>query len=646
MFTVIGYHIGSRTKGGFLGVDVFFVLSGYLITSLLVGERMRSGSIDLARFWAHRARRLFPALLLLVASAAVVIALQDQVEDYAARRADLLSTLFYVANLHFINVGQSYFAQFQGVSPLEHMWSLSIEEQFYLAWPLLVLGLTWAARRRQSVLLIATGLAALASAAWMGFVYTGADPTRAYIGTDTRAHELLIGALLAIAVLQHPALLTSVRARRAAMIAGPVAALAVGAAFFVVSDHSASYYRGGAALFCVAVAVGLWAIETLPDGPVARALSWRPVVWVGTISYGLYLWHWPLVQWLRDPDLIVNSRVRQLVEVSLAFVIAAASFYLVERPIRRGRLPWVGWSGRRLALVTPVVFALVAGLSLAAVRVKPHSIEAQVGDESVQYCPDDSPQPEHGYRWCERVAGKEGGFAVATAGDSTSVALDPGMRAVARERGWRYVQAGINGCSIVPIPFPSDISDPASVAEARRCLPGASGLLRDVAGRVHPDLWIVSDRWMLTTAVAPDGRARPPEDSRLQSEIRVQLRRRLQQLTQRGAQVVMLMPIPGGPPVRCAKHPEDDACHSSDVTTANPQVVRGRRLIRQAVAGLAPAVVTVDVTDLVCPGGTCPAAIKGTLVRYDTVHYTATFSRRIVPQILDRARSAGTRLED
>ncbi len=164
------------------------------------------------------------------------------------------------------------------------------------------------------------------------------------------------------------------------MIAGPVAALAVGAAFFVISDHSASYYRGGAALFCFAVAAAFCAIETLPARPPARALSSRPLLWIRTISYGLYLWHWPLVQWLSDPDLIVYSRFRQLVEVSLTFVFAAASFYLVERPIRRGRLPCVCSSSQRLALVTPIVFALVTSLSLATVRVKPHSIETQVSD--------------------------------------------------------------------------------------------------------------------------------------------------------------------------------------------------------------------------------------------------------------------------
>jgi peptidoglycan/LPS O-acetylase OafA/YrhL len=138
VLAVIGYHLGSHLPGGFLGVDIFFVLSGYLITALLLQQRSRSRSVDFAGFWARRARRLLPALLILVTTVAVVTGHSASVATFSARRADLLSTIFYFANWHFIAVGQSYFAHFSGTSPLEHMWSLSIEEQFYLVWPLVI----------------------------------------------------------------------------------------------------------------------------------------------------------------------------------------------------------------------------------------------------------------------------------------------------------------------------------------------------------------------------------------------------------------------------------------------------------------------------------------------------------------------------
>src|SRR5436309_2477777 len=213
VLAVIGYHVGSRLPGGFLGVDVFFVLSGYLITTLILRERAARGRIDLARFWARRARRLLPAGLLLVAACALMTTHNVPVSEFEARRGDMLATVFYYANWHFIAASESYFALFVGRSPLEHTWSLAIEEQFYVLWPLLVMSIGLLRPGvRASLGLIVAGVAA--SAAWMVAIYDPTNPTRAYIGTDTRAHTLLIGALLAVVLFGRPGLLTSDRARR------------------------------------------------------------------------------------------------------------------------------------------------------------------------------------------------------------------------------------------------------------------------------------------------------------------------------------------------------------------------------------------------------------------------------------------------
>jgi peptidoglycan/LPS O-acetylase OafA/YrhL len=194
---VIAYHLGYPwARGGYLGVDTFFVLSGYLITTLLLSESRASGHIDLPAFWIRRARRLLPALLLVLAAIAVYAAWATPTEAQASLRADGLFALFYSANWHFIADNNSYFDLFASPSLLEHTWSLAIEEQFYVVWPLVVAACLYLGRGRRRVLVVVATAAALASVALMAAL--ASDPTRAYFGTDTRVHSLLFGALLAM----------------------------------------------------------------------------------------------------------------------------------------------------------------------------------------------------------------------------------------------------------------------------------------------------------------------------------------------------------------------------------------------------------------------------------------------------------------
>src|SRR5712692_5741151 len=289
---VLFYHLGYRWMGGgFLGVDVFFVLSGYLITGLLADERKRLGRIHFASFWARRARRLFPALLVLVIGVGLAVRYLAPYTEWAQRRQDLIWTLFYAANWHQIAAGQDYFSLWQAASPLRHMWSLAIEEQFYVVWPLvmaLVLRhrLSW-----RAVALTAVGIA-LSAAILFATYETGAQ-SRAYYGSDSRAHELLAGALLALAVRLRPAFWKAPRLviESIALVSG----LFVLAAFIRLHDGSPIYYRGGALVLAVMVVGLIWAVEAWPMGLVAQVLSVGPVRWVGQISYGLYLWHWPVI---------------------------------------------------------------------------------------------------------------------------------------------------------------------------------------------------------------------------------------------------------------------------------------------------------------------------------------------------------------
>jgi peptidoglycan/LPS O-acetylase OafA/YrhL len=371
---VIAYHLGyGWARGGYLGVDTFFVLSGYLITSLLLVEFGGTGRIALRSFWARRARRLLPALFVVLAAVSLWAAYAWPSDQLNLVRGDGLWTLFYGANWRFIATGQSYFLLNALPSPFRHAWSLAIEEQFYLVWPIVVLACLRLGRGRTRVLAATCTVGACASIVLMAVLYQPTNPSRVYYGTDTRAHALLIGALLAI-VLRHwevrsrkPAgsslVITGVRRRLGVVLAvtGVVAGSACIAAFALIPDSSSAMYRGGFALFAVAVAVVITAAVLPGPSPVRAFLALPPLVWIGRISYGLYLWHWPIQLALTPQRVGIDGVGLDLLRVGATVAIATASFYLIELPIRRGRI------GRRLRVaLAPVGAAGVAVVVLAS----------------------------------------------------------------------------------------------------------------------------------------------------------------------------------------------------------------------------------------------------------------------------------------
>jgi peptidoglycan/LPS O-acetylase OafA/YrhL len=605
VLAIIAYHLGAGPPGEFLAVDVFFVLSGYLITTLLVREVAATGRVRLGEFWARRARRLLPALLLLVFVVAAYTAKREMLSALPARRGDLLATLFYFANWHFIATGQSYFAQFTGVSPLRHMWTLAIEEQFYLVWPMaLALIAAVCGRRPRVVLWVAVG-GAIGSAVLMALLYDRADPSRSYYGTDTRAQALLVGAALAAILALHPRLLAGRGGGRAG--SGVLAAAVAGIGVFLVAMHEQDrlYYHGGAAAFAVATAIFLWGLEARPRGAIARALSVGPVRWVGLISYSVYLWHWPLIVWVGSSDRLHSAAARDVVSVAGTFVAAAATYYLVERPVRTGRVPGLGLSKLRLAFVVPVAVAAAAGAALAATAAASY-------DFSDTPCPAGSPQVGS-LSWCVRVASSPApSMTIATVGDSTARALDPGLVKVARERRWRYVQAAQGGCSAMGLAF----VDPDS-------LPGA-----ELCARLVPQVQ------------AQDGRLIAATDQQWRRIVEAALLGTLRRLTATGARVIMVKTLPRGEPAECAAG-AGSGCRQAAYSTAAPKTAAGDAVLAAAASRLPGRVFLVSIDDVLCPGGPCPAKIDGLLARFDGLHYTATFSRRIVPIILARAEAAG-----
>jgi peptidoglycan/LPS O-acetylase OafA/YrhL len=380
---VVAYHFApGSAPGGFLGVDVFFVLSGFLITSLLVNEWERSRGISFVKFWGRRARRLLPALFLVLGAVGVYALLMSNQADAHHIGEDGLATLGYFANWHFISSGQSYVERIvQGSpSPLRHTWSLAIEEQFYLVWPIVVglVGVIVARTLRRSergrrrfrrVLVALCVVLAVASFVRMITLFhaTG-DANRVYYGTDSRAFLILIGS--ALGALSAGVLTVQWRMLRLALVAGGTVAavvLAVTMAKLLVTDTR--LYDGGYGVIAILITLVLVAAAQPGMNPLGRLLETRPIVGLGLISYGVYLWHWPITVWVTTQrvhlDGVALFAVRSLITLSLS----VASYVLVEQPIRQRRL--LRWTGLRTAFVPVVVVVALFGLMLAPVLAFP-----------------------------------------------------------------------------------------------------------------------------------------------------------------------------------------------------------------------------------------------------------------------------------
>ena len=335
----ISVHAGYFTAGGVLSLDTFFVLSGFLITGLLLREWRDREHIDLLAFWARRARRLLPALFVVLAAVIAYAAFVASPLGLDGLRGDVLATLGYSANWRFLLSGQSYFTAFTTPSPVLHMWSLAVEEQFYLVWPLVVLGVLWLARRRLSAtgaivtVGVVAAIGAVASAIWMAVLYVpGGDPSRVYYGTDTRAQAMLIGAALSVVVLLHGPLRTGV-ARTALSIASALGLVVVVAPWFAGNArevHDFFYGQLGLLAYSVATAIVLWRLTQPASGLFGRVLESTPLRWVGGISYEMYLWHWPTY-------LVLTSARTHLEGLSLLAVRLTAVVALVVGHARARR---------------------------------------------------------------------------------------------------------------------------------------------------------------------------------------------------------------------------------------------------------------------------------------------------------------------
>jgi peptidoglycan/LPS O-acetylase OafA/YrhL len=474
VLAVLLYHgrVGWA-RGGFVGVDIFFVLSGFLITGLLLAEWRHWGSIDLRRFWLRRARRLLPALLLVLVAISLGAAALASPAERGALRGDALATLGYVANWRFVVADRSYFAQYDEPSPLRHMWSLGIEEQFYLIFPLLLLALLTIGLRGRG-LAVAFGVGAAASAALAAALYTpGTDPSRVYYGTDTRLEALLVGAVAAVLVRNR----TETRSAAYLSVAGRDVPLPgrrstglLGLAGLVlvmitVRDTAGWLYQGGFLL--VAVLAVLVVIAAADDhSTTARLLSWEPLRLIGLVSYGLYLWHWPVYVVLTPDRVGATGPALLLLRLAATGLLAAASYVLVERPVRAGALGR-RWSARRLRPLVAGSLAAVVALVLAGTAGAGPPAGAPVAPAAAQH------------RRADDVA-------VYLLGDSVPYSLRMGFRPE-MVPGMFVAGSTQLGCGLIPVPLAIDGRPKALDA---RCRPWDAAWPADVAA-VNPDVAVL-----------------------------------------------------------------------------------------------------------------------------------------------------------
>ena len=601
-------------RAGFIGVDLFFVLSGFLITSLLLEEIRRTGRVSVPAFWARRARRLLPALVLVLLVVGIVTWATATYTERASLRGDLLATTGYVANWHLISTS-TYFADIGVDSPLEHTWSLGIEEQFYFVWPLLVFAVAAVAiRPRRGVALIAL-LGATISAVALALLWSSGSPERAYMGTDARIFEPLLGAAGATFVASPGG---RARLKRSGwwIAAAGAAVLLVGLAAIPPGDRV--YALGGAVLVSAGALAIIAPVWVGAAGAASAALSWRPLAWIGVISYGVYLWHWPIVIWLgvREPG-ATHLLLRQILAASLTFGVATLSFYAAEKPIRNGTLiaglrarvrprP-LGATLRRRTVVTlaavPVTLLGVAGVSLAMTGVPPISTEDRV---------------------------------VMVVGDSVPARLSASLERAFAGEGWRFVNAAFGGCP------PSGETPAKPDGTPWGVLPGChAGVprLQDAFLRTaSPDLILWWDRFSISGFRGEGGRvvtAGSPEFWALRREA---LDATVRRLGAGGAIVVLIATEPPGVSFldRCddvgCDWPTFQAEHYGHVTTPWNELLRGYVTEHPETTRF------ISLTDVVCRDDVAPCDdhIEGVSARPDGIHYVGIGKEAVIRAILDR----------
>lgn len=681
VLVVIGSHARiAGFDGGFVGVDVFLVISGFLITGLLLREVAGTGRVSLLGFYARRAKRILPAatvvLVATVAASAIFLPVLRTTEIFR----DAVWSVFFAANIRFASVETDYFATDQPVSPLQHYWSLAVEEQFYLVWPVLLLGLAVLARRRDArrtsgsslrpLVLAALVLLSLASLAW-SVSSTYSSPASAYFSTLARAWELGLGALLAV-VLAVPVRRRLPRWVLEVLALGGTAAVVVA----VVTFSPATAMPGFAALLPVLGAALVLGVGGLPGGErstVARVLSLPPARVLGDWSFSLYLWHFPVLRiagsYWQERTL---SPTHLVVALGAVVVLSALTYHLVEQPFRRGRwwqLPRVavtlypvsvgvlllalvagqGWVDRRLGVndgnpaITTADYAagadgdggvelsedpaqaLVQASVLAAREGRPIPGDLVPGLDGIRQ--DTAPLGDCDYRTGTRelcpVGDTDADRSLVVLGDSHARAWTPATDLMAERLGYTAYNLVFTGCPASQ----AQRLDPETGRAWTACDDFKQWAL-DTVAELRPELVIVSSS-ALPKVVAPDGDAVGFGRARLFRQLHMEgMERELELLQASAGQVALIANTPKLPrePGVCLSNGATDL--GSCLLEAGPEARRYQLGFERVARRL--GVTVVDAEKWFCFEGECPAVVGTYVTMRDSEHMTTAYSRTLV----------------
>jgi len=647
---VLVFHGGfAWAGGGFFGVDVFFVLSGFLITGLLISEYRQNAGIGLLRFWGHRIRRLVPALLVMLAGVALYGFFLATPDTLGELRSNAIATLLYVNNWHQVSGGQGYFAALNTPQPLLHTWSLSIEEQFYVVWPLVVLGvLTWF--RSLRALLVLTVAGAVASAVAMAVVFgNGSGESRAYYGTDTRAQALLIGAALAI-VLANPlpnrrtGPVTTTSLVRAFRLGPPARALLVvlgGAGLAVVlwlaysvDSTSTWIYRGGFTLVALATAAVIASVALLPDSPWGRVLSLRPVRYVGAISYGLYLYHWPIFVVLDHARTGLSGWALFSLRVACSVAVAAVSLHFLEMPVRRGLLRGVrGW------VLAPVAVGATAVLVVGSTAGATAAVNQQPTSARVGFTVPKGEDPGTGAGVPAVAAGTGGPIRVLLVGDSEASFLGFGIGPESGTYDVQYAGDGVFGCGLLTYATSfhgTVVNGNLGYRGGHVPVPCDTQLARwkaDVEA-FHPDVVLLADGEYEVRDQFVGGRLTNLLSPTFDARERDALTKAVDVLGSTGAPVVLL--------TAPYYHQQEQADGSPWPEDDPARVNRYNSLLRQVAATSGGRVSVADLGAKLDPGGQFRQYVDGVDMRFaDGIHVTAAGAKLISPWLLKYTAGLG-----
>jgi len=616
--------------GGFLGVDVFFVLSGFLITSLLLDEVGRTGRIGLKGFWIRRARRLLPALIVVVLA---VVAARDLFapESIAGLRAQAVAAFFWVSNWAFVAQRTDYFAQGAPPSPLQHTWSLGVEEQYYLLWPLLVAavvaGLGALAYRRgvpvsprsvRGAVLSLAVLGVVGSATASILLASDSSLNRVYFGTDTRMQALLVGAAAAALVVRDwrgmTAGVVTVRSRWARWLVWllPVPGLVVLATAAHLATGSAAEFRGGL-LIAVAVAAALVIAPVALDrnGPVARMLSMGPLVGLGAISYGVYLWHWPMFLILNGERTGSEGWKLFALRCAATVAVAAVSWWLIEQPVRDWRPTIVPMLP--LAAATAATAAVVTMTVLPANLPRPASGLAPLIDSAALTAPEVPVAVTPRQR-------TPGDLRVAVFGDSIAWTM---MRYLPATPGVEFADFTTIGCGIArggPYTYVGQ-----DLPQKPECDSWPARWAQRI-GHEKPDVVLLTvGRWEVVDRMN-EGRWTHIGEPGYDAYLRGELTRALDILGSTGARVVVTTE-----PYNRRAEKADGSLYPED----QPKRVDAWNTLLRSVVASRENVTVLDLNKKLSPNGYFQNKVDGMKVRSDGVHPTPEAVEWMTPWLLD-----------